>query len=593
MKINRINTNTFAYKNKQSAYKSECASNSVDNSNINRQVEFMGISFPFFNHTNSVLTKNFKLAKGVLPCNKTTKIFADTRMYNLGDDSYVKIGKVIYRLSELMEEYKDGIYTLGNSFDADIFLHDKTAEDKHVTVVKEKGKYYIQDLGSTDGIYVQPIEITQENPIPTLSNFPDQRNNTNSSKNWLNQFRVSSEYKFRHDIDSYWESISPEDLTKCAWKLHIYADSIQDWKKVTNCVGDCLIQKNAIFKTCRSAASFSALNQSEKQKGKAMTIYPKSEKDAKIIAAEIDYILRNNNLCILNSNIKGDRCLGTSGRIFYRYEYKSGRDRDVIVDLNNYDDDKLYRYALYDANRGDDRYLANDMTHEDDPFYRFDPSKVSMIELLFNKHGILFDKLSYDYPRHIEKDGAWYSVGSDATINICKTKFDINDYLIDKPNGIYHLGRAKDNDVIISNPEVSNYHLSAIKLNDKYYIRDVGSTNGTYVKPLKSPEEFEKETVLGSTVTKNPVRAGKTIKIKPRKFYINVGPNAGIKSGKAYIYLESIFDNYPDGKYNLNKIFPDMFVDLKVIKSTGNYYLATDDKESEYQVLVMNSGLHR
>ena len=63
MKINRINTNTFAYKNKQSAYKSECALNSVDNSNINRQVEFMGISFPFFNHTNSVLTKNFKLAK--------------------------------------------------------------------------------------------------------------------------------------------------------------------------------------------------------------------------------------------------------------------------------------------------------------------------------------------------------------------------------------------------------------------------------------------------------------------------------------------------------------------------------------------------
>ena len=137
------------------------------------------------------------------------------------------------------------------------------------------------------------------------------------------------------------------------------------------------------------------------------------------------------------------------------------------------------------------------------------------------------------------------------------------------------------------------YNNKELLLNDKYYIRDVGSTNGTYVKPLKSPEEFEKETVLGSTVTKNPVRAGKTIKIKPRKFYINVGPNAGIKSGKAYIYLESIFDNYPDGKYNLNKIFPDMFVDLKVIKSTGNYYLATDDKESEYQVLVMNSGLHR
>ena len=44
------------------------------------------------------------------------------------------------------KEYEDGIYTLGNSFEADIFLHDKTAEDKHVTVVKEKGKYYDRSI---------------------------------------------------------------------------------------------------------------------------------------------------------------------------------------------------------------------------------------------------------------------------------------------------------------------------------------------------------------------------------------------------------------------------------------------------------------
>ena len=71
--------------------------------------------------------------------------------------------------------------------------------------------------------------------------------------------------------------------------------------------------------------------------------------------------------------------MGDSGRLFYRYEYKTGKVKNEVVDLSNHDGYQRY-LALYDGNgerierNGQARYLADDMTPEDDPWLNFDPS---------------------------------------------------------------------------------------------------------------------------------------------------------------------------------------------------------------------------
>ena len=75
-----------------------------------------------------------------------------------------------------------------------------------------------------------------------------------------------------------------------------------------------------------------------------------------------------------SSKIIGDRQLGDTGRIFYRYDHKSGATRN---DIYRYVNDAEYQKYIdnYDPNRGGDKYLAEDMTEKDDPFYNFNPQE--------------------------------------------------------------------------------------------------------------------------------------------------------------------------------------------------------------------------
>ena len=111
-----------------------------------------------------------------------------------------------------------------------------------------------------------------------------------------------------------------------------------------------------------------------KQKGKAFTIYPSNKKQFKQLAHDIDYIIRLNNLEKEDTNIKGDKQLGDTGRIFYRYVHKSGETKDKIFHFDN--DTEMDEYDnQYDPNRGANQYLASDMTIKDDPFYHFKPHR--------------------------------------------------------------------------------------------------------------------------------------------------------------------------------------------------------------------------
>jgi len=53
------------------------------------------------------------------------------------------------------------------------------------------------------------------------------------------------------------------------------------------------------------------------------------------------------------------------------------------------------------------------------------------------------------------------------------------------------IGRELINDVVISDPEVSRRHAKLMKRNDDYFLEDIGSTNGTYVKGQRVKKQIK------------------------------------------------------------------------------------------------------
>uniref|UniRef100_A0A7C3MIW6 FHA domain-containing protein n=1 Tax=Dictyoglomus thermophilum TaxID=14 RepID=A0A7C3MIW6_DICTH len=52
------------------------------------------------------------------------------------------------------------------------------------------------------------------------------------------------------------------------------------------------------------------------------------------------------------------------------------------------------------------------------------------------------------------------------------------------------IGRERENDIVIVNPTVSRFHAKIIRSEDKYFIEDLGSANGTMVNGLKVNKEL-------------------------------------------------------------------------------------------------------
>jgi pSer/pThr/pTyr-binding forkhead associated (FHA) protein len=52
------------------------------------------------------------------------------------------------------------------------------------------------------------------------------------------------------------------------------------------------------------------------------------------------------------------------------------------------------------------------------------------------------------------------------------------------------IGREQENDIVIPNPTVSRFHAKIIRSEDKYFIEDLGSANGTMVNGIKVTKEL-------------------------------------------------------------------------------------------------------
>ena len=169
--------------------------------------------------------------------------------------------------------------------------------------------------------------------------------------------------------DIWMQCVTP-DISKCAWKIHLYSTDEDDWQRLTACVGPYLTENKINWKTISPFSSIDELANTH-QNGKAITIYPHTNDEFKQLAKDLSQIIKQNQLSKLDTYIHGDRALGDTGRIFYRYEYNSGKYKDTILDPLTYEGGKLYE-RIYDSARPDGRYLAFDMTEADDPWIKLD-----------------------------------------------------------------------------------------------------------------------------------------------------------------------------------------------------------------------------
>jgi len=87
-----------------------------------------------------------------------------------------------------------------------------------------------------------------------------------------------------------------------------------------------------------------------------------------------------------------------------------------------------------------------------------------------------------------------YLDGKPTTIHLRKCKFvtrdeDPTEYVFDQ--GVVTVGAMEDNDIVLDEDDtVSRYHCRVIQEDDAYVIKDVGSTNGTFVNNVRIREAY-------------------------------------------------------------------------------------------------------
>lgn len=174
-------------------------------------------------------------------------------------------------------------------------------------------------------------------------------------------------------VDGMWHVFVSQDETHCPWKMHLFADNEEDFQKMTTLIAPYLAKNDISWKAVGLCKDISSAFDDPNQKGKAITIYPHNNDEFARLAHDINLIIKNNNLSTEDSEIVGDRQLGDSGRIFYRYEYKSKQYQDLNLNLYKEEDQKKYKEIYDPACERDANYLAKDMTTEDDIWYNFNP----------------------------------------------------------------------------------------------------------------------------------------------------------------------------------------------------------------------------
>lgn len=249
---------------------------------------------------------------------------------------------------------------------------EKGATDKVQNGIQKVSTDGVQDgleKGAEDGV---------QSSKPTYSKPELDKYKIHEVSEILNEQQFKSNYaqanNYEISSDGAWAYYSPNSQHS-AWKMHVFTDSVDDLANLDS-VLKYLRDNNINHKFTGPDQDF-AYQTSGIQSGKGITIYPTDVAQMEQLAKDLDYIIKNNGLCRLNTEIHGDNMMGDSGRLFYRYEFQSGSQANDILDLSNPTDYDNYLNNYYKANDSTDKdsYLAPDMNSAtDDPWLNFDPS---------------------------------------------------------------------------------------------------------------------------------------------------------------------------------------------------------------------------
>lgn len=162
--------------------------------------------------------------------------------------------------------------------------------------------------------------LTEKNPNAIFQTFFKCKNFNNLSKDGFDQ---NKNYIINKSICKNWASFNiPVPSSESGYKLHIYADTLNDWTNVFKIISPKLIKDNIGHKTFDSLERLSNNLNNPNQKGKAFTIYFKKGEHELLAqtAAQMDNLLCESSLTRNDAKIVGDRTIGKSGRVSYRYD---------------------------------------------------------------------------------------------------------------------------------------------------------------------------------------------------------------------------------------------------------------------------------
>lgn len=279
----------------------------------------------------------------------------------------------------------------------------------------------------------------------------------------------------------YWsQPRKPYGDMMCAWKMHVFSDNTEDYIKMADILLPYL-NANGINHKCMSEWRSPEDLDHDIQRGKAFTIYPSSIEQMEKTAKDLDYILKHHGLQRNDTAIAGDRQMGNSGRLFYRYELDSGK---YSIDL--FSDYNFYR-THYEANRSgttdtETSHLASDMKITDDIWYNFDPADINSHPFIREDRKILLSR-GQQSEINTKRDKIYLASQGENGYFLNLISLPVKEKIEAMRNGdIITIGRSSKCDIVVppTYNEVSRFHGCIEKIDDRFMYRD-NSTNGTII----------------------------------------------------------------------------------------------------------------
>lgn len=145
---------------------------------------------------------------------------------------------------------------------------------------------------------------------------------------------------------------------------------------------------------------------------------------------------------------------------------------------------------------------------------------------------------------------------------------------------VISIGRVSDNDIVINDPLVSRHHLQIAKEGGRYWVVDLGSTNGTYVNGVRVQGRVEVDITAMVKIGNTVLPWQRYFSIKPKKhgplLWVPIGIGAILILALFITLIVAIQEDRIDATVGFNKIFSGKEISKEVGKPHKIIYQISD-----------------